>query len=107
MGFQSLEERRAFRDYWAVSIPDGDAWVFKASVSAASVPAWTVSIPDGDAWVFKAGIAHKPGNSAGQSFNPRWGCMGFQSRLRDAEYNAALRVSIPDGDAWVFKGSEE
>ena len=37
-----------------VSIPDGDAWVFKVSTHFAAAALAAVSIPDGDAWVFKA-----------------------------------------------------
>ena len=36
-----------------VSIPDGDAWVFKGRFSRLSCVVPAVSIPDGDAWVFK------------------------------------------------------
>ena len=61
-----------------VSIPDGDAWVFKVSMECLEVISTIVSIPDGDAWVFKG------------EFNSR-------SAI------PAQNVSIPDGDAWVFK----
>ena len=37
-----------------------------------------VSIPDGYAWVFKDGDG-AAGRQLQRSFNPRWGCMGFQS----------------------------
>ena len=102
MGFQrlDLDEVVHFRSF--VSIPDGDAWVFKAVGSATAMTLaqfqspmgmhgfskgrpthpgeshCAVSIPDGDAWVFK-GVS-----------GAEW---QYQRRL----------VSIPDGDAWVFK----
>ena len=69
------------------------------------------------------------GGTRGDGFNPRWGCMGFQSResmaqaLAPAEFQSPMGmhgfskgvsfisgdtpsvVSIPDGDAWVFKAA--
>ena len=61
-----------------------------------------VSIPDGDAWVFKAGEQRdRQGLTIG--FNPRWGCMGFQRQHTARRLAVATSVSIPDGDAWVFK----
>jgi len=36
-----------------VSIPDGDVWFFKLTVSGALLVEGRVSIPDGDVWFFK------------------------------------------------------
>jgi hypothetical protein len=51
-----------------VSIPDGDAWVFKVCHSICIPIHTVVSIPDGDAWVFKAHACGGDWNAVKPSF---------------------------------------
>ena len=81
-GFSKLIRPPAAPRNEFVSIPDGDAWVFKAALRGGGgghkVP---VSIPDGDAWVFKAARGGTGVSNSYNLFQSPMGMHGFSKLI--------------------------